>query len=89
MRPLVSLVLAGINRLPVSNSSKETFTGSIPVSYYRFKVFQMLPGTSVADPVCLSQIPNPDFYPSRIPDPKSATKEMDEKKICCHTYLFL
>jgi len=25
-------------------------------------------------------IPDPDFYPSRIPDPKTATKERDEKK---------
>jgi hypothetical protein len=24
--------------------------------------------TSVADPGCLSRIPDPDFYPSRIPD---------------------
>jgi hypothetical protein len=27
--------------------------------------------TSVADPGCLSRIPDPDFYPSRIPDPGS------------------
>jgi hypothetical protein len=26
-------------------------------------------------------IPDPDFYPSRIPDPKSATKERGEKRI--------
>ena len=43
---------------------------------------------SVADPGCLSRIPDPDFYPSRIPDPgsripdpKTATKERGEKKI--------
>jgi hypothetical protein len=24
--------------------------------------------TTVADPGCLSRIPDPDFYPSRIPD---------------------
>jgi hypothetical protein len=42
----------------------------------------------VADPGCLSRIPDPDFYPSRIPDlgsqiqdPKTATKERGEKKI--------
>jgi hypothetical protein len=29
---------------------------------------------SVADP-------GPDFYPSRIPDPKTATKERGEKKL--------
>jgi hypothetical protein len=26
-------------------------------------------------------IPDPDFYPSRIPDPKAATKERGEKKL--------
>jgi hypothetical protein len=44
---------------------------------------------------CLSRIPDPylpipdpDFYPSRISDPKTATKERGEgdKKICCHTF---
>jgi hypothetical protein len=34
---------------------------------------------SVSDPGCLSRIPDPDFYPSRIPDPKTATKERGEK----------
>jgi hypothetical protein len=32
-------------------------------------------------------IPDPDFYPSRIPDPKTATKERGAKKICCHNFL--
>ncbi len=42
--------------------------------------------SSVVDPGCLSRIPDPDFYPfripilgSRIPDPKTATKERGEK----------
>jgi hypothetical protein len=42
---------------------------------------------SVADSGCLSRIPDPDFYPSRIPDPgsripdpKTVTKERGEKK---------
>jgi hypothetical protein len=39
---------------------------------------------SVADPGCLSWIPDPDFLPipdpgSWIPDPKTATKERGEK----------
>ncbi len=45
------------------------------------------PTNSVADSECLSRIPDPDFYPSRIPDlgsripdPKTATKERGEKK---------
>jgi hypothetical protein len=50
---------------------------------YRSHIFKVeyVP-TSVADPGCLSRIPDPDFYPSRIPDlgsripdPKTATKE--------------
>ncbi len=54
------------------------------------------PHVSVADPGCLSRIPDPDFtHPgsrtpdlgSRIPDPKIATKDRGEKKICCHTFI--
>jgi hypothetical protein len=43
---------------------------------------------SVADPGCLSRIPDPDFYPSRISDPgsKNSNKERGEKK-CCHNFL--
>jgi hypothetical protein len=36
---------------------------------------------SVADPGCLSRIPDPDFYPSQIPDPKTATKDRGEKNV--------
>ncbi len=50
--------------------------------------------TIVADPGCLSRIPDPEFYPSRIPDPwsgipdpKTATKESGEKIFFCHTFL--
>ncbi len=53
-----------------------------------------IPTVSVADPVCSRFIPDPDFYPSRmadpgsrIPDPKTATKERGEKKNLCHTFL--
>jgi hypothetical protein len=41
---------------------------------------------SVADPGCLSRIPDPDFYPSRISDPKTATKERGEKKLVVITF---
>jgi hypothetical protein len=37
--------------------------------------------SSVADPGCLSLIPDPDFYPSRIPDPKTATKDRCGKNL--------
>jgi hypothetical protein len=50
--------------------------------------------TSVADPGCLSRIPDPDFYRfripdlgSRIPDPKTATKESGEKKFVVRPFL--
>jgi hypothetical protein len=32
-------------------------------------------------------IPDPDFYPSRIPDPKTATKERGEKKFVVIPFL--
>jgi hypothetical protein len=37
--------------------------------------------SSVADPGCLTRIPDPDFYPSWIPGPKTAIKSRGEKKI--------
>ncbi len=39
--------------------------------------------TSVADPGCLSRIPDPDFYPSRI---QKQQEKRGVKKICCHTF---
>jgi hypothetical protein len=42
---------------------------------------------SVADPGCLSRIPEPDFYLSRISDPKTATKERGEKKFVIILFL--
>jgi hypothetical protein len=41
--------------------------------------------TSVANLGCLSRIPDPDFYPSRIPDSKTGTKERGEKNIIFET----
>ena len=35
---------------------------------------------SVADPGCLSLIPDPDFYPSRIPDLGSRIKKQQQKR---------
>jgi hypothetical protein len=34
-------------------------------------------------------IQDPDFYPSRIPDPKTATKERGEKKFVVYVIPFL
>ncbi len=36
-------------------------------------------GVSVADPGCLSRIPDPDFYPSRIPDLGSRIQNQQQK----------
>jgi hypothetical protein len=37
-------------------------------------------GSSVADPGCLSRIPDPDFHPSRIPDPRSRIQKQQQKR---------
>ncbi len=47
---------------------------------------------SVADPGCLSRIPDPDFLPIpdpgfRIPGSKNSNKREGGKKICCHNCL--
>jgi hypothetical protein len=46
-------------------------------------------GSSVADPGYLSRIPDPDFYPYRIPDLGSPIQKQQQKrkKICCHKFL--
>jgi hypothetical protein len=38
------------------------------------------------DPGCLYGIPDPDFYPLRIPDPKTGTKQRDEKKFVVNPF---
>jgi hypothetical protein len=35
--------------------------------------------SSVADPGCLYRIPDPDFYPSRIPDPGSRISDLGSR----------
>jgi hypothetical protein len=52
-------------------------------------------GSSVADLGCLSRLPDPDFYPSRIPEPGSRISDLGSriqkkegwKKFFCHTFL--
>ncbi len=51
--------------------SRLTCKNKIPIQF----VANYLPDSSVADRGCLSRIRDPEFYPSRIPDPKTATKE--------------
>jgi hypothetical protein len=36
-------------------------------------------GVSVADPGCLSRIPDPDFYPTRIPDSGSRIPDLGSR----------
>ena len=50
---------------------------------YTFRVKIQLVVTkvcSVADPGCLSRIPDPDFYPSRIPDLGSRIQKQQQKR---------
>ncbi len=58
---------------------------SVTSSWLGFK--KVISKSSVADPGCLSRIPDPDFHPSRIPDPKTTTKKRGEKNLL--SYLFL
>jgi hypothetical protein len=60
-------------KTPKTKKKKKNLVGFLGVFFCVFG--------SVADPGCLSRIPDPDFYPSRIPDPKTATKERGEKKL--------
>jgi len=56
--------------------SRLTCKNKTPIQF----VAHYLPDSSVADRGCLSPIPDPKFYPSRILDPKTATKERGETK---------
>jgi hypothetical protein len=51
--------------------------------YHRAKIVRSIRQSSVADPGCLSRIPDPDFYPSRISDPgsKNSNKREVKKKL--------
>jgi hypothetical protein len=51
------------------------------------QVFLLKHTTSVADPGCLSRIPDPDFYPSRIPDPGSRIQKQQQKREVKKNYL--
>jgi hypothetical protein len=44
---------------------------------------QSIKNCSVADPGCLSQISDPDIYPSQIPDLTTAPKWEGEFFVCC------
>jgi hypothetical protein len=45
----------------------------------RKKVRKKLQNSSVADPECLSRIPDPDFHPYRIPDLGSWISDLGSK----------
>jgi hypothetical protein len=45
-----------------------------------FDMAERIPRSSVADPGCLSRIPYPDFYPSRIPDLVSRIQTQQQKR---------
>ncbi len=68
--------MSGLSIIPTSNQQILKPSGLLPI------VFTI----SVADPGCLSRIPDPDFYPSRIPDLGSRIQKQQQKrglkKIC-------
>ncbi len=47
---------------------------------FRLCILKNAAESSVADPGCLSRIPDPDFYPSRIPDLGSRIQNQVEKR---------
>ncbi len=73
-----------VNKLAVDETSWNTFAGRMSWVTHLAGLSSVYINqgvtNSVADPGCLSRIPDPDFYPSRIPDPKTTTKERGEKK---------
>jgi hypothetical protein len=69
---------------------KHTFFGPVQVEFSQLpKLFVYLPSLSaclfsvlrIRDVYPGSRIPDPDFYPSRIPDPKTGTNERGKKKL--------
>jgi hypothetical protein len=77
--PLLDVEIAGGEVLQVCECPR--WQGGVNAGWHRqcgpWKNHQKI---SVADLGCLSRIPDPAFYPSRTPDPKTATKERSEKK---------
>ncbi len=71
----------------ISLHSAAGFKASLSVCLKQYFVLSKTQIGSVADPGCLSRIPHPDFYPFRIPDPKTATKERGEKKLVVKPFL--
>ncbi len=57
----------GVERSPSRNGILGSFFAPL-FQYSRRYYYCRVPGTSIAVPGCLSQILDPDFYPSRIPD---------------------
>jgi hypothetical protein len=57
-----------------------------PFTPVAFKVIRIMSVTSVKDPWCLYRTPDPDVFPSQIPDPTTATKE-EEKNLVDLRYL--
>jgi hypothetical protein len=56
---------------------------SISESTFFYRRLSFLLVSSVVDPGCLSRIPDPDFYPSRIPERE---QKRVVKKFFCHTF---
>jgi hypothetical protein len=70
--------------IPPTRSTIPTAPSVHPASTFPYSSRQRQVGpigkTSVADPGCLSRIPDPDFYPARIPDLGSRIQKQQQKR---------
>jgi hypothetical protein len=72
-------------RLQIVSDGMKFFTTRehLPGELAHLSSKKYLENYSVADPGCLSRIPDPDFYPSRI---QKQLQKRGVKKIYCHTF---
>jgi hypothetical protein len=77
---------------PVSQLSRTLLglTESLHPPHLHLKFIHTVIKSSVADPGCLSQIADPDFYPSRIPGLGPQIQKQQQKRrgkiFCCLTF---
>jgi hypothetical protein len=57
-----------------------TYCTVVPKKFSKHNSVKLLLVHSVADPGCLSRIPDPDFYPSWIPDLGSRIQKQQQKR---------
>ena len=61
-------------------SKPEPWENTEAASLKEYRIVWTINNCSVADPGCLSRIPDPDFYPSRIPDLGSQIQKQQQER---------